>query len=298
MVAPGRRQRCRPPRRRGRGGCGSAPGRRGRRGPCPSDREARDHVVDREGGPALDQGRSRRVEQVAGRDRRHPARQGVDGDDAVVVAVDRWGGVAVRSASAIGCSVPSDPRPAPRSSTADRRRSRAGHRAGSVERYPPGWMGPDRPWIGSIGRSVRAEPTEEREPWPIEVTDATADVNAVRLRGRVSGAPERRVLPSGDEVVALRVVVRRADGRDRRRARRQRRARARRPVADRARARWAGAMLATAERLAGGRPRRGGRRAASALVGRRRDPAITARGPGDRRCPPPPSEEPTHAASR
>lgn len=37
------------------------------------------------------------------------------------------------------------------------------------------------------------------------------DVNLVRLRGRVSGAPERRVLPSGDEVVALRVVVRRPD---------------------------------------------------------------------------------------
>lgn len=40
----------------------------------------------------------------------------------------------------------------------------------------------------------------------------TADVNAVRLRGRLSSPPERRVLPSGDEVVGLRVVVRRPDG--------------------------------------------------------------------------------------
>jgi single-strand DNA-binding protein len=38
------------------------------------------------------------------------------------------------------------------------------------------------------------------------------DVNAVRLRGRLSADPERRVLPSGDEVVRLRVVVRRPDG--------------------------------------------------------------------------------------
>lgn len=37
------------------------------------------------------------------------------------------------------------------------------------------------------------------------------DVNAVRLRGRLSSTPERRVLPSGDEVVNLRVVVRRPD---------------------------------------------------------------------------------------
>lgn len=38
------------------------------------------------------------------------------------------------------------------------------------------------------------------------------DTNEVVLEGRVSAAPERRVLPSGDEVVSLRVVVRRADG--------------------------------------------------------------------------------------
>jgi single-strand DNA-binding protein len=34
----------------------------------------------------------------------------------------------------------------------------------------------------------------------------------VRLRGRLSRDPEIRVLPSGDEVVLLRVVVRRPDG--------------------------------------------------------------------------------------
>lgn len=31
--------------------------------------------------------------------------------------------------------------------------------------------------------------------------------NAVRLRGRVSGTPETRTLPSGDELVSLRIVV-------------------------------------------------------------------------------------------
>jgi single-strand DNA-binding protein len=47
---------------------------------------------------------------------------------------------------------------------------------------------------------------------PVELTAAEDDVNAVRIRGRVSTTPERRSLPSGDEVVALRVVVRRGDG--------------------------------------------------------------------------------------
>lgn len=41
---------------------------------------------------------------------------------------------------------------------------------------------------------------------------AEDDLNAVRLRGRVSTAPERRVLPSGDEVIGFRVVVRRPEG--------------------------------------------------------------------------------------
>lgn len=43
----------------------------------------------------------------------------------------------------------------------------------------------------------------------VQVQAADDDVNAVRLRGKVSGEPERRVLPSGDEIVALRLVVRR-----------------------------------------------------------------------------------------
>lgn len=37
-------------------------------------------------------------------------------------------------------------------------------------------------------------------------------VNEVRIRGRVSGAPRCRRLPSGDEVVSIRVVVPRAAG--------------------------------------------------------------------------------------
>lgn len=36
--------------------------------------------------------------------------------------------------------------------------------------------------------------------------------NEVVLEGRVSGQPERRTLPSGDELVTLRLVVRRDEG--------------------------------------------------------------------------------------
>jgi single-strand DNA-binding protein len=42
--------------------------------------------------------------------------------------------------------------------------------------------------------------------------DAQAHVNEVRLRGRLSGEPEERVLPSGDTVVSFRVVVDRPAG--------------------------------------------------------------------------------------
>jgi len=35
-------------------------------------------------------------------------------------------------------------------------------------------------------------------------------VNEVRIRGRVSGEPRRRTLPSGDEIVSIRVIVPRA----------------------------------------------------------------------------------------
>jgi single-strand DNA-binding protein len=38
------------------------------------------------------------------------------------------------------------------------------------------------------------------------------DTNEVHLTGRVSGAPERRTLPSGDEVASFRIVVRREPG--------------------------------------------------------------------------------------
>jgi single-strand DNA-binding protein len=38
------------------------------------------------------------------------------------------------------------------------------------------------------------------------------DRNEVHLRGRLSGRPERRALPSGDEVLHLRVLLRRPDG--------------------------------------------------------------------------------------
>lgn len=37
--------------------------------------------------------------------------------------------------------------------------------------------------------------------------DSSTSVNAVHLSGRVSAAPEARILPSGDEVVSFRLVV-------------------------------------------------------------------------------------------
>ena len=45
-----------------------------------------------------------------------------------------------------------------------------------------------------------------------QVPDSEVDdhVNEVRIRGRVSGEPRRRSLPSGDEVVSIRVVAPRA----------------------------------------------------------------------------------------
>jgi single-strand DNA-binding protein len=51
--------------------------------------------------------------------------------------------------------------------------------------------------------------THQTEPPADGAEDAAPDHNEVRLVGRVSGRPERRALPSGDEVVTLRVVVRR-----------------------------------------------------------------------------------------
>lgn len=45
-----------------------------------------------------------------------------------------------------------------------------------------------------------------------ENTDPRFPDNEVRLRGRVSGTPETRGLPSGDELVSLRIVVPRSAG--------------------------------------------------------------------------------------
>jgi single-strand DNA-binding protein len=42
---------------------------------------------------------------------------------------------------------------------------------------------------------------------PDVFTAHEASVNAVRLSGRVSAAPEARMLPSGDEVVSFRLIV-------------------------------------------------------------------------------------------
>jgi single-strand DNA-binding protein len=38
----------------------------------------------------------------------------------------------------------------------------------------------------------------------------TVDNNSVHLTGRISAAPDSRVLPSGDEIVSFRLVVRRS----------------------------------------------------------------------------------------
>ena len=42
---------------------------------------------------------------------------------------------------------------------------------------------------------------------PDDPTAHEQSVNAVRLSGRVSAAPEARMLPSGDEVVSFRLIV-------------------------------------------------------------------------------------------
>ena len=67
------------------------------------------------------------------------------------------------------------------------------------------------------GRTVvaRAAPLVHEEPGagPRSASRAIASpCNEVRLVGRVSGTPEQRVLPSGDSLVAWRVVVERPAG--------------------------------------------------------------------------------------
>jgi single-strand DNA-binding protein len=69
---------------------------------------------------------------------------------------------------------------------------------------------------------ARRDPTPTRRDGAGRATSAAAsssgpledaDVNVVAVRGRVgSDPPERRALPSGDEVVGLTLVVRRPDG--------------------------------------------------------------------------------------
>ena len=44
----------------------------------------------------------------------------------------------------------------------------------------------------------------------VMTTDDTIDNNRVQLTGRISVAPESRVLPSGDEILSFRLVVRRS----------------------------------------------------------------------------------------
>lgn len=55
-------------------------------------------------------------------------------------------------------------------------------------------------------------PASKRGEASLAETTAPA-LNEVRLRGRLSVDPVIRVLPSGDEIVALRLVVARGDGR-------------------------------------------------------------------------------------
>lgn len=57
----------------------------------------------------------------------------------------------------------------------------------------------------SVRRSAAAAAAEN--------TGDDRERNHVQLRGRVSAEPMTRVLPSGDEIVTLRIVVARPDGR-------------------------------------------------------------------------------------
>lgn len=72
--------------------------------------------------------------------------------------------------------------------------------------------------VATTEPSPSARPDPERDPRPgsgppsADDPGASDDRNEVRLVGRVSAAPEVRALPSGDEVVELRVVCRRPDG--------------------------------------------------------------------------------------
>jgi single-strand DNA-binding protein len=60
-----------------------------------------------------------------------------------------------------------------------------------------------------MARRQRIEGNEPAAVEPRPGDDLAADVNEVRLVGRVSAEPDSRELPSGDVVVQLRVVVNR-----------------------------------------------------------------------------------------
>jgi single-strand DNA-binding protein len=61
---------------------------------------------------------------------------------------------------------------------------------------------------GSEGRSVGGAKDGARGAGSGDATDApTVHVNEVRLRGRVSAAPEERELPSGDRLTTARLVI-------------------------------------------------------------------------------------------
>lgn len=83
-------------------------------------------------------------------------------------------------------------------------------------RIVTGPASPGRPGHGDPdGDAPGHDRPGQQDPGSAPVADRDVDVadrNLVSLTGRVSGAPERRVLPSGDEVVRLRVVVRRDEG--------------------------------------------------------------------------------------
>lgn len=59
-----------------------------------------------------------------------------------------------------------------------------------------------------MAATAAATSTQADDPTPAE----DAHVNQVRLRGRVSGEPEERKLPSGDRLVTARLVVARPPG--------------------------------------------------------------------------------------
>jgi single-strand DNA-binding protein len=56
--------------------------------------------------------------------------------------------------------------------------------------------------------NTKSARTRQERPDP----DIDADVNSVTLSGRISGAAQLRTLPSGDELVTFRVIVRRHEG--------------------------------------------------------------------------------------